>query len=311
MTEGGATAGFSEPDRKLYWIIKTKVYRDGGEVLQQPLRDRQDAAPLASLDVPVRPRDYAGGPFAAELEVINRRSRGTGPPRRAANPEPDTRWRDNREDEREAPRSLSHVDGQRPSNAGTHNNQPTWQEVQRPRLATFDGNDDWDSFLLPFERQARKYGWTAAERVDRLHECLRGAAIRYVCSLPERTREDYVLLVEQLTQRFGRKDPPTTVRRRLVELRQGQETSAEFAEEVRRLITLAYPGVDLQLHDQLATDAFLKGLRNQKVAYEVMNRDPCSLAEAQQRVEAHEHNFRATVGHETETKSRARRVRHL
>lgn len=161
------------------------------------------------------------------------------------------------------------------------------------------------TLLLPLKRQARKYGWTAIERVDRLHECLRGAAIRYVCSLPERTREDYILLVEQLTQCFGRMDPPTTVRRKLGEL---GETSAEFAEEVRRFITLAYPGVDLQLQDQLATDAFLKGLRNQMVAYEVMNRDPCSLAEAQQRVEAHEHNFRATVGHETESRNRARRV---
>ncbi len=88
-------------------------------------------------------------------------------------------------------------------------------------------------------------------------------------------------MVEKLTQHFGKRDPPATVRRKLGELRQGREVSAEFAEEVRRLITLAYPGVDLQLQDQLATDVFLKGLRNQKVAYEVMNRDPCSLIEAQ------------------------------
>ncbi|XP_060758004.1 uncharacterized protein LOC132868818 [Neoarius graeffei] len=131
---------------------------------------------------------------------------------------------------------------------------------------------------------------------------------RYVCSLPERIREDYVLLVEQLTQRFGLKDPPTTVRRKLGELRQGKETTAEFAEEVRRLVTFAYPGVDLQLQDQLATDAFLKGLRNQKVAYEVMNRDPSSLAEAQKSVEAHEHNFKVTVGRDTEIKNRTRRI---
>lgn len=81
------------------------------------------------------------------------------------------------------------------------------QDTQRRRLATFDGNYEWDSFLLTFEHQARKYGWTAAERVDRLHKCLRGAAIKYVCSLPERTREDHALLVEQLTQCFGTRTP--------------------------------------------------------------------------------------------------------
>lgn len=85
---------------------------------------------------------------------------------------------------------------------------------------------------MPFECQACNYGWTSAERVDRLHECLRGVAIRYVCSLPEHIREDYTLLKEQLTQRFGVKDPPTTVRRKLGELRQTKESPAEFAEEV-------------------------------------------------------------------------------
>ncbi|KAK7918651.1 hypothetical protein WMY93_009935 [Mugilogobius chulae] len=251
-----------------------------------------------------RPRD--GVSFAAELEVISQRSRGSGPSRRTTTPEPDSRRRGTRDSERESQHTFAYHDDRRMNNSGTYHS--TLPEPQRPKLATFDGNEDWDSFLMPFERQARKCGWSAIERVDRLHECLRGAAVRYVCSLPERTREDYVLLVEQLTQRFGKRDPPTTIRRKIGELRQQRETSAEFAEEVRRLITLAYPGVDLQLQDQLATDAFLKGLRNQKVAYEVMNRDPCSLVEAQKFVEAHEHNFKATVGRDTELKNRARRI---
>ena len=278
----------------------------GGEdtISLDSTRERHAPEPRVSFDVTTRPKDRA--PFAAELEVINQRSRGSGPSRRTTISELDSRRREIRDTEREAQHTLDYHDDRRQNNTGAYYN--TLSEPQRPKLATFDGNEDWDSFLMPFERQARKYGWSAIERVDRLHECLRGAAMRYVCSLPERTREDYVLLVEQLTQRFGKKDPPTTIRRKLGELRQGRETSAEFAEEVRRLITLAYSGVDLQLQDQLATDVFLKGLRNQKVAYEVMNRDPGSLIEAQKFVEAHEHNFKATVGRDTELKNRARRI---
>lgn len=63
-----------------------------------------------------------------------------------------------------------------------------------------------------------------------------------------------------------------------------------------------------QIQDQLGADAFLKGLQNKNVAYEVINRDPCSLAESQQRVASHEHNFRATVGQETESRNRVRHV---
>ncbi|XP_043972480.1 uncharacterized protein LOC122830832 [Gambusia affinis] len=267
-------------------------------------RERSACETHASLDVTTRPRVHT--PFAAELEVINQRSQSSGPVRRTTNPGPDPGHRDTRDTEPEVPHTFTYHNERRQNNTGGYYN--NCSELQRPKLATYEGDEDWDSFLMPFERQARKHGWSAAERVDRLHECLRGAAVRYICSLPERTREDYVLLVEQLTQRFGKKDPPTTVRRRLGELRQGRETSAEFAEEVRRLTTLAYPGVDLQLQDQLATDAFLKGLRNQKVAFEVMNRDPSSFVEAQRFVEAHEHNFRATVGRDTEVKNRARRI---
>lgn len=185
---------------------------------------------------------------------------------------------------------------------------PSAYEGPKPKMATYDRKEDWESFLLPFELMALKYGWNGAERVDRLHECLRGAATRYVCSFPEHIREDYTLLKEHLTQRFGQHDPPTTVRRRLGELRQSKQSSTEFAEEARRLVTLAYPGVELTLQDQLATDAFLKGLNNQKLAYEVMNKDPCSLAEAQKLVEAHEHNDRATVGRESDMKGRARHI---
>lgn len=75
------------------------------------------------------------------------------------------------------------------------------------------------------------------------------------------------------------------------------------------MVTLAFPGTYLSLQDQLATDTFLKGLGNQKVAYEVMNRDLQSLAEAQKQAEAHEHNFKATLGCDAGTRTgRTRRI---
>lgn len=128
----------------------------------------------------------------------------------------------------------------------------------KTKLAMFEGKEDWGSFIIPFECLARKYYWNS-EKLDRLHECLRRHSIRFVCSLPQYVREDYDQLVK-----FGQKEPPTTVRRKLGEFRQGTETSAEFAEEVNCLVSLSYPGVSMVLQDQLATDAFLKGLTKTK-----------------------------------------------
>lgn len=176
-------------------------------------------------------------------------------------------------------------------------------------LAPFNGSEDWNVFVGPFERMARKKGWTDEERLDRLHERLRGPAVAFVMTLPENIREDYARLTEQLKQRFGKHIPTSTARRQLSELRQGKEASlGEFAEEVRRLVTLAYPNCTMELQDEFAAEAFLKGLRKPQVAYEVMNTDPKTLAEAQRLVEAREHNFKATVGRDCEGKGKIRRV---
>ncbi|KAL0168626.1 hypothetical protein M9458_036848, partial [Cirrhinus mrigala] len=252
-----------------------------------------------------RSRKITAGPFAAELEVIQQRARTSGPSRAAHSLETDTRQRNTERGSQPFPHTYN---VEQRSSISHYQSQPFAAEGPKAKLAVFDGSGDWESFLVPFERQARKYGWSGDYRVDCLYDCLRGSAIKYVCSLPEHIREDYTLLKEQLTQRFGQRDPPTTIRRKLGELRQLKESAAEFAEEVQRLVTLAYPGVELDLQDQLATDFFLKGLRNQKVAYEVMNKDPQSLVEAQRLVEALEDNYRATVGRDIDVKSRARRI---
>ncbi len=47
--------------------------------------------------------------------------------------------------------------------------QPIAAEGPKAKLAVFDGSGDWESFLVPFERQARKYGWSGDYRVDCLY----------------------------------------------------------------------------------------------------------------------------------------------
>ncbi|XP_049326794.1 uncharacterized protein LOC125786977 [Astyanax mexicanus] len=303
--------------------------------LKQP--DGNDQSYLVSSSSPiliegdkeVLPPISSGLPdFSPELEVIRQRSRTSAPVRQwnvDESVEPVVRRRCTSR-RGGGPSSIAatlqnSVNPQFPSpdrGMGMHNNNSHHSDHAAPRystccsssraLASFEGKDDWASFFIPFERMAQRQNWTSTERVDRLHERLRGAAIRFVCSLPEHVREDYALLTEQLAQRYGHTDPPNTARRRLNELRQQKEATAEFAEEIRRLVTLAYPGVDLQLQDQLAADAFLRGLCNQRIAYEVMNKDPPTLTEAQKLVEAHEHNFKATIGRDGELRGKVRRI---
>ncbi|MES9903037.1 MAG: hypothetical protein ABW168_10175, partial [Sedimenticola sp.] len=118
---------------------------------------------------------------------------------------------------------------------------------QHIKLPKYDGSEEIEVFLTPFERLALKYGWGPCEKVDKLYESLHGKAMSYMCALPKQISEDYDQLKNSLIKRFGRRDPPGTARRQLSEIRQRSETNEEFGEQIRRLVSAAYPGIELVL----------------------------------------------------------------
>lgn len=98
------------------------------------------------------------------------------------------------------------------------------------------------------------------------------------------------------------------MRRILAEIRQRGESNDEFGEEVRRLVTQAYPGTDLEMQDQLAAKAFLRVYRNSRIAFDVLNKAPKTLNAAKEMVTCQEHNYRATVGRDYDQPKRMQGV---
>ncbi len=176
----------------------------------------------------------------------------------------------------------------------------SFDDISRPKLATFDGSDDWEVFIHPFERMARRYGWTDPEKLEHLHDCMRKEAVKFICTLPQQIQDSYVLIVRHLADRFGRIDPPSTLRKQLADIKQRKETTEEFAQEVRRLVAKAYPGIRLEMQEELAAEAFLRGIKNPKLAFEAMNRNPKTIVAAIEEVVRLEHNFKATIGRDQE-----------
>lgn len=170
--------------------------------------------------------------------------------------------------------------------------------MPRQKLPVFDGSGDWEGFLLPFNRAAQRYEWGDEERLDRFIECLRGQASKYLCSLPKSVQNDYPKLLKLMSDRFNRKDPPATARKRLEEVRQKGESDDEFAETVRRLVSQAFPSVSIELQEEIAAESFLKGYKNAKIGYEALNKMPKTISEALDVVIQLQHNFRATIGRE-------------
>ena len=73
--------------------------------------------------------------------------------------------------------------------------------------------------------------------------------------MPKALTGNYRSLRESLTKRFESKDPASTVRRKLADIKQEGESNNEFGKEVRHLVTQAYPGTDLEMQDQIAAEA--------------------------------------------------------
>ena len=117
-----------------------------------------------------------------------------------------------------------------------------------------------------------------------------------------------MLQCSELDQRVSHRDWPITGRRKLGEHCQGREPYEEFAGDVMHLVTMAFPGVPLATQEEFAAEAFLRVYRSPSVGYHCINREPKTLAEAQELVDAYEHNYRATVGQAEQTKGRARRI---
>jgi hypothetical protein len=87
-------------------------------------------------------------------------------------------------------------------------------------------------------------------------------------------------------------------------MRQENETNEIFSEEIMRLTTLAYPGVARAARDEYAAEAFLKGYKNGRISYDVLNTAPKTLAEALRKVRAAENNYKTVRGPQSKAKTR-------
>ena len=92
---------------------------------------------------------------------------------------------------------------------------------------------------------------------------------------------NYEDLVEKLRRRFGSRDQQEKFR---VEIRyrkrRSNESLQELAQDIERLVRLAYPGADQNIIEVLGRDAFIDSLSNPALEYKVREKEPQSLTQA-------------------------------
>ena len=113
-------------------------------------------------------------------------------------------------------------------------------------------------------------------------------------SKPKEVQDDYQALKDVLEVRFGKLEHPTSARRQLSYLRQEEGESLEdYADKVLTKVSEAYPGIDEEMEQDLAKEAFLQGCHHRSAAYAAAEKDPVTLQEALEEVQNSAVNLKA------------------
>ena len=150
---------------------------------------------------------------------------------------------------------------------------------QRP--APFEGKIPWDAYRTQFELLAEINRWSNSEKAAYLAISLRGPAATVLTNLPPGKRQDYGALTVALDSRFGLAHQTELNRMRLkARTRRREETLAELAEDVERLVRLAYPEAAEAMVEVLAQDQFIDALPEEDMRLRIRQNKPASLRDA-------------------------------
>jgi len=149
------------------------------------------------------------------------------------------------------------------------------------RLAPFDGKSAWDVYRAQFELLASLNKWSNADEATHLAISLRGAAATVLMNLHPAQRQSYEALSAALESRFGTAHQTELNRMRLkARSRRRDETLAELAEDVERLVHLAYPEATEAMVEVLAKDQFVDALPEEDMRLRIRQNKPVMLRDA-------------------------------
>ncbi len=151
--------------------------------------------------------------------------------------------------------------------------------VHRP--PPFDGRSTWDAYRAQFEMLAQINRWTETEKATYLAVSLRGSALTVLSNLPMDRRRSYEALVAALESRYGSAHQAELNRMKLrSRIWRREETLPELAEDIERLVRLAYPEAGLGMQEVLAKDQFVDSLVDEDMRLRIRQNRPASLRQA-------------------------------
>ena len=139
----------------------------------------------------------------------------------------------------------------------------------------FDGTTCFETFLVQFDNCAQFNCWNDMEKLHYLRWSLTGPAARMLWGTEEMT---FRQLVARLRSRFGSFDMEEKYQAELqCRRRKPSETLRELAQDIRRLMMLAYPGDRSDMAERLAKEHFICAFDEPELELKVREKEPQTL----------------------------------
>ena len=142
----------------------------------------------------------------------------------------------------------------------------------------FNGHGSFETFITQFENCSRYCGLSSEDKVAHLRWALTGTAAQLLWGTEGLSYDE---LLEELKCRYSGKGMEEKFQTELRCRRRNRgESLRELAQDVRRLMTLAYPGEKSSLSEHIARDSFLTALGDSELELKIREREPAGLDEA-------------------------------
>src|SRR6218665_3111634 len=143
------------------------------------------------------------------------------------------------------------------------------------KLGSYDGRKQVEAFIRKFTICGKNNGWTDEEKLNQLMCALVEPASQILGESDTRTLDTWSDIVERLRTRYGSADQAALYQTQLCTRKQrvGEELSS-LVQDIRRLMTLAYPGPPSAHSESLAVRSFIDALADRTLSSKVREREP-------------------------------------
>ena len=145
----------------------------------------------------------------------------------------------------------------------------------------YDGSGSWSDYLIQFNLIADYYRWTDYDKASQLATHLRGTAQCVLGDLNQEQRTHFTTLTSALAARFEPVQQSELYRAKIKSrVRRRAEPIVELAQDIRKLIRLAYPSATADVREQLSKDCYIDALNDHDLEWAVLQVKPRSEKDA-------------------------------